>query len=37
VRTALLIAGNDVRQRLRDRSVLLVAIVVPLVLGRSSG
>jgi ABC-2 type transport system permease protein len=32
VRTALLIAGNDLRQRLRDRSAILVAIVAPLVL-----
>jgi hypothetical protein len=37
VRTALLIAGKDVRQRLRDRSVLLVAIVVPSCSRRSSG
>jgi hypothetical protein len=37
VRTGLLIAGKDVRQRLHDRSSLLVAIVVPLVLRRSSG
>jgi len=37
VRTALLIAGKDVRQRLRDRSALLVAIVVPLVLASIFG
>ena len=32
MRPALVILGKDLRQRLRDRSVLLVAIVVPLVL-----
>jgi ABC-2 type transport system permease protein len=32
VRAALLIAANDVRRRLRDRSALLVAFVVPLAL-----
>ncbi len=32
MRTALLIAANDLRQRLRDRSALLLAIVLPLVL-----
>ena len=36
-RTALLIAGKDLRQRLRDRSALLVAIVVPLVLASIFG
>ncbi len=36
-RTALLILGKDVRQRLRDRSALLVAIVVPLVLASIFG
>jgi linearmycin/streptolysin S transport system permease protein len=36
-RTALLIAAKDVRQRLRDRSALLVAIVVPLVLASIFG
>ncbi len=34
---ALLIAGKDLRQRLRDRSALLVAIVVPLVLASIFG
>jgi ABC-2 type transport system permease protein len=37
VRAALLIAGKDLRQRLRDRSALLVAIVVPLVLASIFG
>jgi ABC-2 type transport system permease protein len=32
VRAAFVIAGKDLRQRLRDRSALLTAIVVPLVL-----
>ncbi len=35
--SALLIAGKDLRQRLRDRSALLVAIVVPLVLASIFG
>ncbi len=34
---ALVIAGKDIRQRLRDRSALLVAIVVPLVLASIFG
>jgi ABC-2 type transport system permease protein len=37
VRAALFIAGKDVRQRLRDRSAVLVAIVVPLVLASIFG
>jgi ABC-2 type transport system permease protein len=37
VRAALLIAGKDIRQRLRDRSALLVALVVPLVLASIFG
>jgi ABC-2 type transport system permease protein len=37
VRAALLIAGKDIRQRLRDRSAVLVAIVVPLVLASIFG
>lgn len=37
MRAALLIAGKDIRQRLRDRSALLVAIVVPLVLASIFG
>ncbi|HEX7441090.1 MAG TPA: ABC transporter permease [Caldimonas sp.] len=37
MRAALLIAGKDLRQRLRDRSALLVAIVVPLVLASIFG
>ena len=37
MRAALLIAGKDVRQRLRDRSAVLVAIVVPLVLASIFG
>jgi len=37
VRAALLIAGKDLRQRLRDRSALLVAFVVPLVLASIFG
>jgi ABC-2 type transport system permease protein len=32
VRAALLIAGKDVRERLRDRSAILIAVVVPLAL-----
>ncbi len=35
--TALVIAGKDLRQRLRDRSALLMAIVVPLVLASIFG
>lgn len=35
--TALIILGKDLRQRLRDRSALLVAIVVPLVLASIFG
>jgi ABC-2 type transport system permease protein len=34
---ALLIAGKDIRQRMRDRSALLVAIVLPLVLASIFG
>jgi linearmycin/streptolysin S transport system permease protein len=37
VRPALVIAAKDLRQRLRDRSALLVAIVVPLVLASIFG
>jgi ABC-2 type transport system permease protein len=37
MRAALLIAGKDLRQRLRDRSALLIAIVVPLVLASIFG
>ncbi len=37
MRAAFLIAGKDLRQRLRDRSALLVAIVVPLVLASIFG
>ena len=37
MRAALLITGKDLRQRLRDRSALLVAIVVPLVLAAIFG
>jgi ABC-2 type transport system permease protein len=37
MRVALVILGKDLRQRLRDRSVLLVAIVVPLVLASIFG
>ncbi len=37
MRAALLIAGKDLRQRLRDRSALLAAIVVPLVLASIFG
>lgn len=37
MRAALLIAGKDVRQRLRDRSALLLAIVLPLVLASIFG
>ena len=37
MRAALLIAGKDLRQRLRDRSALLVALVVPLALASIFG
>lgn len=37
MRPALVIAGKDLRQRMRDRSALLVAIVVPLVLASIFG
>ncbi|MGZ4372520.1 MAG: ABC transporter permease [Gaiellaceae bacterium] len=37
MRPALIILGKDLRQRLRDRSALLVAIVVPLVLASIFG
>jgi linearmycin/streptolysin S transport system permease protein len=37
MRPALLIAGKDLRQRLRDRSALLMALVVPLVLASIFG
>ncbi len=37
MRPALAIAGKDLRQRMRDRSALLVAIVVPLVLASIFG
>jgi ABC-2 type transport system permease protein len=37
VRAALLIAGKDLRQRLRDRSAILVALVVPLALASIFG
>ena len=37
MRTALLIAGKDLRQRMRDRSALLVAFVLPLVLASIFG
>ena len=37
MRTALLIAAKDLRQRLRDRSALLVALVVPLALASIFG
>jgi len=37
MRSALVILGKDLRQRLRDRSALLVAIVVPLVLASIFG
>lgn len=32
IRTALLVAGNDLRRRLRDRSMIVFAVVAPLVL-----
>ena len=37
MRTALLIAGKDLRQRMRDRSALLVAFVLPLALASIFG
>jgi len=37
MRTALLIAGKDLRQRVRDRSALLIALVVPFVLASIFG
>ncbi len=37
MRAALVIAGKDLRQRIRDRSALLVAIIVPLVLASIFG
>jgi linearmycin/streptolysin S transport system permease protein len=37
MRAALLIAGKDIRQRLRDRSAFMLAIVVPLVLASIFG
>lgn len=37
MKAALLIAGKDIRQRLRDRSALLVALVVPLALASIFG
>ncbi len=37
MRAAIVIAGKDLRQRIRDRSALLVAIVVPLVLASIFG
>ena len=37
MRAALVIAGKDLRQRIRDRSAVLVAIVVPLVLASIFG
>ena len=37
VRTAFVIAGKDLRQRLRDRSAFLVAFVVPFVLAAIFG
>jgi ABC-2 type transport system permease protein len=37
MRAAVVIAGKDLRQRIRDRSALLVAIVVPLVLASIFG
>ncbi len=37
MRAALLIAGKDLRQRLRDRSALMIAVVVPLVLASIFG
>ena len=37
MRAALLIAGKDIRQRLRDRSALMIAVVVPLVLASIFG
>jgi linearmycin/streptolysin S transport system permease protein len=37
MRASLVILGKDLRQRVRDRSALLVAIVVPLVLASIFG
>jgi ABC-2 type transport system permease protein len=37
LRTALLVAGKDLRQRLRDRSALVIAFVAPLVLASIIG
>src|SRR5215211_5699823 len=37
VRTALLVAGKDLRQRLRDRSALVIAFVAPFVLAAIIG
>ena len=37
MRTALLIARKDLRQRLRDRSAFLIALVVPFVLAAIFG
>ncbi|HXH95813.1 MAG TPA: hypothetical protein VNH40_01265, partial [Gaiellaceae bacterium] len=37
MRTALLIARKDLRQRVRDRSVFLIALVVPLALASIFG
>src|SRR5512144_3339731 len=37
MRSALVIAGKDLRQRLRDRSAIAVAIVAPLVLASVFG
>ena len=36
-RTALLVAGKDLRQRLRDRSALVIAFVAPFVLASIIG
>ena len=37
LRTALLVAGKDLRQRLRDRSALVIAFVAPFVLATIIG
>ena len=37
LRTALLVAGQDLRQRLRDRSALVIAFVAPFVLATIIG
>ena len=37
LRTALLVAGKDLRQRLRDRSALVIAFVAPFVLASIIG